>query len=242
MSKHFDSAKIVKEFEDFIQRNVKYFERRVNEFGHDIDLSFFIGKSFSSETGYYRLQWNHRVFLYSKKFREQYLYDSLDIIFDEFENYSGENIDWLKDALYKKLLTKAHKKAWDNKLYGSLVYDLVKHGSSQKNAIEFVSAISGKTQTIIRDSFYENNRMIKKYNMPLLGSSPMDKIDAFIKGNKKAISGASKQPKFSKSVDALEKLKASYDEIFIKRKIFIDEAMQKIKKMKKADSRQSNLA
>lgn len=207
----FDVEKLVNEFRQYLNDNYFYFNHIKSEAGFEVDqLSYFIssqGFSNARLTDYIKLEYLHLYFRHSEKFKEQYLYEALELIFKEFEEYSNVNIDWIRDNIFPHFSSKRFIKNEENKLLGALVYQLVKQGASQKNAIDFVSAVSGVTATVIRDSYYETRKFIDDFGVQPLASKEIIKIEIYLKANHNNFEKISRNPKFSKSANALEKLK-----------------------------------
>jgi len=166
MSTQFDRKKVVDEFEEYLEHHHSYFNFMVCEAGLEIDnLAYFIGDQLSWEraTDYYQLELIRDWYKGSKKFKEQFIHQALELVFKEFEIYTRLDIDWLKEAIFSKLKNGKYKRTADNRIYGALVHYLALYGSSKKNSFEFVSAVSGIAETVVRDSYYETDKLIKKF-------------------------------------------------------------------------------
>ncbi len=204
------------------------------KFGEKVDLEDMLNiLSSSAITGFKELAYYEGIFEESKKFRELFLRNAIELIFTEFENFSGKDVQWVRDAVDKKFgytisntrfieacmgqageLEKVYlvdesrsvKKLKENLLYGMIVIELIELGSTKNNSIEFISAVSGITKTVVRDSYYEVFRIKEKYGRVALDRYYFGTINRFMEKNIKTFLLVAKNKRFIKSSEALSKL------------------------------------
>jgi len=252
-SNHEKAMQKLEETFKFLQKEVE----KHHKYGWPVKIDNFM-ESISSDfmVGYERLDYLEKIFHLSKKFREYYVVEGLELVFEEFEEITGKKIQWLRDAVWKRFGCKlkdeeyqkllfANPEKWDeidklygskslrklreNRLYGTIIYGLVVNGSSQKNSIEFFSKVTGKKETVIRDSYYEVKRILKNFNLNAVDKFSESRIQAFIRKNEKVILRVLKDPNFAKSLAAFNRLQNQLEAWEANMQLSKDKAVLRIK-------------